>query len=294
MKELKKVFSCAFLFALIVLLFAPILRGQGQSEVVAITRLKNLSKGFNLYTEANDEHFPYAYRMDEFHVYWNYYIEVPAGWRMSTDAYKEFTYSRAWCNSTQAYIEDYRVLAAPAVTKVKEKDVDYEKKKKDYASSTYTYNGLLHLLPKSSVANPSKLPLIWQGLGHAELLGFALSNPALYCGSNVPPSDCMYKKFQNEYFNGVIFAPYSMWSYERGAHFLSVDGTVRFIPLGGTLEFAKTDQYTDPFAGYDMNGKPTAYWTAEGYPFLFRPDYDFEESRQDVAINDFFAKAIVD
>ncbi|MBS1718609.1 MAG: type II secretion system protein [Armatimonadetes bacterium] len=56
--------------------------------------------------------------------------------------------------------------------------------------TSLTFNGLLHKYPMASVQNPNSVPLVWSGLGPANIRGRAFSNPILNCMGQV--DDCRF------------------------------------------------------------------------------------------------------
>ena len=78
---------------------------------------------------------------------------------------------------------------------------------------------------------------------------------------------------------GAMFLIYdTMWMWSKGGNMAFTDTSAKFRRFGATLNPGDTDYKTDPYTGYDANGNPGFVWTDNaGYPWLFRPDYDFSQ-----------------
>jgi prepilin-type processing-associated H-X9-DG protein len=63
----------------------------------------------------------------------------------------------------------------------------------------------------------------------------------------------------------------------EGSNFALADGHAKFRRLGAELGTGDTDWKTDPYTGYDDEGKPGSFWWDGCHPWLFRPDYEFNK-----------------
>ena len=212
---------------------------------------------------------------------WNSRIEVPQGWQREnqTEAKTEAD-GMTWINATRRYYKNDAILAAPDLPVVKE-PVNYEDATKPYATVGYSYNGLLHAYRLSEVAEPTRLPLLWQGLGLVNWQGFAMSNPTLSC---IMPGPCHYGG--EPMTSGVLFMLKDMnIQHDSQFWFLSTDLTAYPLLLNHNPE-GNQDALRDPFATYTATGIAQAYWTSPGpgigqYPRMFKPDSTLEaEARE--------------
>lgn len=146
-------------------------------------------------------------------------------------------------------------------------------------------NGLLSQYPESGIAAPSNCPLLWEGRGKINRIGFAFSSPALVCDD--PNQPCVYKPPTYSTSggantcasgNGGTGAMYairdgsgqnvSLFIHSGGANFVYADGHVKWHKLGSG------NRLYDPYSRYDSSGNPGGYWYDGCFSCLFRPDWD--------------------
>ncbi len=251
---------------------------------------KQLGLAFMQYIQDYDESFPLSYNLNAPGApanIWQFAQLAPPDWPRSQGAqaghFRGISSMAAWANTIQPYIKNYQTNACPSGSPVQFGPLaaDYASPLKTPEGMTYTYNGLLHGYSQAGIAVPAKLILMWEGQGKAQRLGTFLSSPILMCN----PSDtrpCRYFSCVrgipgNVYPRAAMFATAgTMKVHTDGAMFIFADGHAKWRKLaynvgsagGGTWRF-------DPFAQYDANGFPLTYWWDGCNPWLFRPDYEF-------------------
>jgi hypothetical protein len=62
----------------------------------------------------------------------------------------------------------------------------------------------------------------------------------------------------------------TMFIHFNGVDWVFADGHAKWRRVG------TNDWRVDPYANYDDNGFPTAYWWDGCHAWLFRPDYNFQ------------------
>lgn len=254
------------------------------------SNLKQSGTATLIYTNDSDDLFPLGYRFTPDGAgygtwRWNYNVSTPLGWmgpsfaqgqaaRMAEDA-------SHWSNTVQPYMKNYGIYQAPGQSPVNVygyPDSGNPGQLAPPALSNMTYNGLLHAYSTTSVASPSACPLIWGGRGAGNADGASLSNPALYCPSDISTGGpCQYNPGtgaqSGQTVGGYMFTIYnSMWEYSKGANFTYTDSSTKFHLLGATLSPGNTDYNVDPYTGYNAQGNPGYFWWDGHYPWLFRPD----------------------
>jgi prepilin-type N-terminal cleavage/methylation domain-containing protein len=251
-------------------------------QTTCTSNIKQSALAFMMYINDYDETFPLGFGFLYNRWFWNFYHDVPYNWRVPNPGPAWTLFQVHWSNSIQPYVKNYGVYECPSCPPKRLSGVNYGAAATQPAKVAYTYNGLLHALSQAQIANPAKLPLLWEGRGKASVEGFALTSPALHCDDPARPcrySRCTLGQNGTDYPNGVLFAPEGpMWIHSKGALFAHADGSAKWRRLGAQIAPAITDRRTDPFVEYNAKGYPTGLvWTDGCYPWLFRPDYDFSQ-----------------
>lgn len=251
-------------------------------QVSCLSNTKQLGLGFMMYVQDYDETYPLGFGRSLTNGWlWNFNHAVPQNWRpLAPTDHRLACYPVHWGNSTQAYIKNLDLLACPSGTNV---NITSDVPVVPPARVAYTYNGLLMQYPIAGVASPAQLPMLWEGRGKANVIGFALSNPALRCDGNMDPNSCRYQPASTgctSTFTGTFSAMFvlsgTMWVHNGGANFTLADGHSKWRRLGATLSPGNTDWRNDPYTGYNAAGFPGFYWWDGCHAWLFRPDYNFQ------------------
>ncbi|MCH8274250.1 MAG: hypothetical protein IH851_05620 [Armatimonadetes bacterium] len=286
---------------LLLSLFAP-QRNGGQTQCVS--NMKQLGQGTHLYTEDHDGYYPLAMTANSRTRAWRVGLlrdgsdlgEFPHNWRPSQDEVRWYENLTHWTNAVYPYVQNYGIYACPVSS---ERDrVDRGVPSSEYASPnvnprnvSYTYNGFLHMFPNSGIVEPAQLPVLWEGHGKTQIIGFGLHNPALRCTTLDEP--CIYRRGGPPC--GLMFGSAerysnpggSYWVENKGQNWTMADTHVKWRRLGvhiankGTGLTSPGPPYTDwrvdPFTGYNDEGFAAWYWSDGCHSLLFRPDYDFSD-----------------
>jgi len=262
---------------------------EAAKKTAALSNCKQLATSYAIYLNDADDKYPLGYRFtDSTQTWrWNYSVSTPIGWmgsgyaqgvepRMSEDR-------RHWSNTIQPYAKNYGIYEAPGLPRKDVYGAPLTGGTAAPAMVNLTYNGLLHGWNATAVAAPSQLPLLWNGRGKGNAIGNSLTNPALLCQLAItgPGGDCLYSpgsgvqgQAAGAFLGGTMFTIYdSMWMYNKGGNMAYADTSAKFRKFGAGTD---TDYKTDPYTGYDAAGNPGFYWSDGNYPWLFRPDYNFQ------------------
>src|SRR5438067_2278377 len=253
-------------------------------QASCLSNCKQWGTAFMMYLQDHYEIFPPAYGYDRSLGGWavSYNHAVPADWRPVVDGRAMASLSH-WANILHPYVKNYGVYACPSSITTEFSDPTYYTRPvRPWANVSYTYNGLLMGYPYSGLATPSRLPLVWEGRGKAQVMGYAVASPVLTCPD--PAAPCRYVPHgpngpfdcvtgnggQSEVFttNGA-----SMWIHSHGAIFVNADGSAKWRRLGGVVA-GQTDYNNDPFTAYDEKGVPDRVWKDGCHAWLFRPDFE--------------------
>ena len=281
--------SCAILLGLLAVV-SPVFAKLG-SQTSSAANLKQLATAMIAYSEDYSGTLPLAFGRSATTGIWayNFRIAVPAGWPPSFDEDRRERDRWAWINATKPYYEDPRILVIPGLPKFRSlSNDDYDNARYPWHDVSVSMNGLLNNYPLSGIAEPSKLTLLWTGLGRVRYEGMTLPNPSLRCPE--PWLPCVYQPTQsgcgssNGSSSNMLVIPGSLWTYNRSGIFISVDSSVRIVPLGEATTTGGssadgtpfTDWHFDPYTGYDPMGFPGFYWKDGCHVLIFRPDFDFE------------------
>ena len=202
-------------------------------------------------------------------------------------------------NSVQPYMKNLQLQEVPTAT-AGTITTETPNPGATVANSGMAYNGFLHSMSTSAVANGSVVPLVWTGFGNGMLKYRAAIQPALTCSVASPNGSvpCQFNPTGYPQTNGT--GPFG-WvgigpSYTKAATFgnrgivCRVDSSTKALPVGvlqGDLNVAPPaatlqSAYGDPFAKVGPDGDITqgAYITSctlgggPGYWCYFRPDRD--------------------
>ncbi len=270
----------AILAAILFPVFAQAREKARQTSCLSDT--KQFGNAFMMYVQDYDEHFPLDYGNFP-GVGWaaGFLLGVPADWRPPT-AFRKTVYPVHWANSVQSYIKNYGVYGCPsgAELRLDFAAADYAKPLKPWANCSYAYNGLLMSYPLAGMPTPSRVPLLWEGLGKIQLAGFSASNPELICDD--PNAPCVFVPptangcAPGNGGMGAMYDPFAtMWIHTQGIIFLNSDGSAKWRRVGAQIN-ADTDGNTDPFTNYDANGFPSSHWWDGCHQWLFRPNIEWQ------------------
>jgi prepilin-type N-terminal cleavage/methylation domain-containing protein len=261
---------------------------EAAKKTATLSNFKQTATAFIMYAGDADDAFPLAFSPDTANDMqrWNFNTSTPAGWRPGAFSQEPRLSEDGmhWANSVQPYMKNYQLFEQTGISKTRLATPDYANAVRQPQTVGVSYNGLLHTLTSSSIAQPSRLPLLWAGRGKQNIEGFALTNPVLRCDGTGP---CVFNPSGNPQANATgsyaWFGGGSIWVYGRGMHFASADSSARHRNLGGpniAPNYAR-DYNNNPFAEIDERGFPLSMWGCTmgagtpSYACLFRPDSEF-------------------
>lgn len=253
---------------------------EAAKKTAALSNVKQTATAFAMYLADSDDTYPTGYRFTPGVGWrWNFSVSTPLGWmgpnyaqgqpaRMAEDA-------SHWTNCIASYTKSDNILEGPGLPQRDVYGVTGATPRRP-ALVNMTYNGLLHAWSATAVAAPSNLPLIWNGRGRGNGIGNSLTNPALTCPQD-GSAGCRYTPGGAP--GGAMFTIWdSMWMWAKGGNMAFADTSAKFRRFGATLSPGATDWRQDPYTGYNAQGNPGFVWVdGAGYPWLFRPDYDFSQ-----------------
>ncbi len=251
-------------------------------QTACLSNTKQLASAFLMYTTDYDDTMPLAFGTSPgLGIMYAYNHAVPALWRPSQPdgSDRAIAAKQQWANTIQPYVKNYGLYACPSGPEVDVASAsDYAAPLTAWANVSYSFNGLLHQSPTAAIVVPSKLPLLWEGRGQAQVKGFSLSNPTLAC-TGTDAAACIYRPRANgacdsgDGGKGAVFGLSGpMRMHGGGANFAYADGHAKWVRLGANTD---TDADVDPYTAYDAKGNPGMVWTNGCHAWLFRPDYTF-------------------
>lgn len=273
----------------------------------ALSNARQLGAAFLMYAADQDDLLPHALPVEPAHGEQGQRFSqaIPAGWDYPEDKAPD---AMAWANAIQPYAHSYAILAATGAPAHRYEVTDfypllftppYEAAATPWFNSSYTMNGLLSIYPLASVAEPSRLALVWQGEGNAAGEGYANASPMLRCEAadlrpcrfnpNGSPQEgtTISGGIADFWWTGPDADPgVSFATYGPGMTYVGTDGSAKYRPNGSakvsTGNFPRIVDYGDPFSAYDSEGRPAGMWSCSSdggltfYRSFFRPDTTFQ------------------
>jgi prepilin-type N-terminal cleavage/methylation domain-containing protein len=245
-----------------------------------ISNSRQFGTAFMQYVQDYDGLFPMGFGHGTITAIWlwNFWHATPPNWRASITPsnFRWWAYPVHWSNSLIPYLRNQGIYGCPSGSPFRLGVPDYANPVVPWTNVTFTYNGLLMSYPDSQIANPAMLPLLWEGQGKVQVEGFALSNAALMCQDGTD-LNCFYKprtpsgcQTGNGGTSAMFVTAGTMFIHFNGVDWVFADGHAKWRRVG------TNDWRVDPYANYDANGFPTAYWWDGCHAWLFRPDYNFQ------------------
>lgn len=259
-------------------------------KIQTISNMKQLGTATLIYVADYDDLFPSAYWIQAnsiirtWPVYSSTYYPADSSGNWAGVAGLDGMHT-LWHNSIEPYKKNLELTEVAGVQKNAFAIPATATRGQGY--SALNMNGLLHHWPTTAVNNPSKVPLVWAGLGAWNQGGLAHTNPQLECGSSpLPQTGCIYGSSLNggvqvRFGTGSPFVANSHHLYAGGTIVTNTDSSTRFIRIGnGTADALNNNPFGDPWAAYDpaqKAGTPTGtyYICATGskmYPCFFAPN----------------------
>jgi prepilin-type N-terminal cleavage/methylation domain-containing protein len=274
----------AIIAILAAILFPVFAQAKAAAKKTAdLSNVKQMGTSTAIYEGDFDDLFPLQAGRDNTGLWgYNYNKYVPYDWAgaNSSPLVREAYSQSFYMNSMQPYIKNYDILSIPGAPNTEYQPATIVAPGKIKRSSSYGFNGLLSSYASASIVNPAMLPVLSEVNGFAAGLGWGFANPALTC--TTLHANCSYIPCGGT-GNGSTSAMYvaynssTYWSYSQGENYSLGDTHAKFRRVGGTLAPGDTDYRVDPMTQYDPTGRAGYYWWDGCHPWLFRPDYDFNE-----------------
>jgi prepilin-type N-terminal cleavage/methylation domain-containing protein len=253
-------------------------------QTSCLSNQKQIGTAFLAYSIDYDDAYPLAFgRTPSLGWMYNFNLRVPFNWDPNngpgTDRYVGAQMS--WANSVYPYIKSWQIYACPSQT------TDTIVSAAAQAANVvvpptrvgYVYNGLLMSLNSSSLRNPSDVIMMYED-GKNRRLGFALSQPALFCPD--ANAECVFVPKPNYRVSGPCGTGNGstmQWFgiagdvkvHSGGQNFIYSDGHVKFRRLNSA---AATDLKYDPWTNYSATGQPNSMFWDGCHGLRFSPQYD--------------------
>jgi prepilin-type N-terminal cleavage/methylation domain-containing protein len=268
---------------------------EAAKKTSSISNGKQQGTAMLIYTADYDDLFPIGYpvHINTGAILWNYYPAVPANWDNGRVVYLEID-DYAWQNSTQAYRKNYQILEGTGLP-LGRASVAYPTPLNPpgfRANTNLTMNGLLTSWSTTAVADPSRLPLVWQGEFKMNVEGYGDVNPAMRCNSptaqpclfnpNGPPqpgATLPSNGRADAVWGAYTASADTVWVYGKGLNFVATDSSARFRTLNPNGSPGPHQTYNDYAQDYvPGTGLSTTIHrcrsnsTSPYYTSFFRPD----------------------
>jgi prepilin-type N-terminal cleavage/methylation domain-containing protein len=258
-----------------------------------LSNVKQLGTATAIYLGDADDLYPQQSGQDATGLWGHNFMKfAPYDWAISGGGQpNRGLYSRdMYMNTMQPYVKNWDMVSSPSAPI---KDGFHSSQttgvldptKKKY-NTTYAFNGFLTSYPSTAIAESAKQILLSGANGFAAGVGVTFANPALAC--TVANSPCTYQPLTGTACvvgnggQGYMYVTFgypsssaSYWMYSKGQNWAHTDTHGKFRRVGATLSPNNTDWRTDPWTGYDSQGRAGFYWWNGCHAWLFRPDYDF-------------------
>ena len=274
-------------------------------KAAAISQSKQAGTGIILYSGDSDDQFPCGavpnletaevkYRVDGARL--DFTPQNPSGWFNPTSAPTAIAeYNLVWNNAVFPYTKNYDMMNLPATNVTELTTGIYANKTpqlKKPVPNNLSFNGLLQYLSSSAVAQPSGLPLLWQGYGSSSNNGAAFLSPVLNCNGTGP---CMFNPGgppqanatgTPQVFSFTLDGPtYNV--YGTGQIYVFTDSSARMVKMGtgNNAKYPASTNSLIPWQYLDAQGRvpktPGAFFRGMGglrganYAAAFCPDNTF-------------------
>ncbi len=265
---------------------------EAAKKTQAISNAKQTAQATAIYVTDFDDLFPSAYRIQSngnIRTWPNYAAALFPAWSNDqTGNWANLAGTTGnhlmWQNSTEPYRKNLQLMELPGAPTTAMSPYPTSPIREP-GTAALTMNGLLHFYSGTAVENPSSVPLVWLGLGKANIKGLAHSNPVLDCGPTSPQANCLFGTATDggviiRFGDGNPFVATSHWAYSGGTIIVRTDTSAKFYKIGqGNATTPNNNPYGDPWSRYEANnGRPLGNYyqcTSGGtvtYPCFFMPN----------------------
>jgi hypothetical protein len=272
------------LVCLLCVFLAPILRHvkAQQDSNICLSNLRRIGQATLMYVQDYDQTMPMATVNTRSSWNTNSPHMVPDNWSSLITHPAVIGSKCIWPNTTLPYGITLATLKCPSQEAYKYivPRFTYDTPLAPPVPVGYAMNGLLNVYPLSSVVNPSRVPLIWEGRGRSGYLGGVLQNPTMTCVDGTQPCRFGHTQLGNQAGNGgagfMMVLNGTIWTHGRANHWFFLDGHVEVRNLGASVgkdgSYVATDPHVDPYTGYNERGIPQFTNSDGAFPAVFRPD----------------------
>ena len=265
------------ILAILGLYLMPLYQGykSKQEASICITNLRRLGQSTLMYASDFDETLPLSTANVNSQWLTNFSFPVPPSWSSLTTDRAVIGSTFVWPNSVRSHgvLDSDLTCPAQSVGRLTQVRYTYSTPLAKPNVVSYSMNGLLNSLQLSSIADKSRVPLIWEGRGRQSGLGGVLQNPLLTCIDGTQP--CVFNTGCLGGTNGGTGGAFGLlgpiWTHGKRNHWLFIDGHVEGRPLGAVIS-GDTDRTVDMYRDYNEAGFPNFIYTDGCFPELFRPD----------------------
>jgi prepilin-type N-terminal cleavage/methylation domain-containing protein len=266
---------------------------EAAKKTSTLSNVKQLGSAYIMYATDYDDLFPMftsgrpdgTIRWNTIHPYPTGWFQDPAGWT-SIDGIEGANQHPA--NSTQPYIKNLGLTEMTGIERNMVNPPDFALPRlKEPGNNGLSYNGLLHAMSNTTMDAPALVPLVSSSIGKINLMGRALTQPALRC-TLVGPCQFNASAFPQAGLTdprgGTWFGTFGRPGVVYVRHIVAVraDGHATYVPIGGSTF---NTNINDPWSRYDAAGVPTSIRQCQlgstfvVYPCFFRPDQDGTRSK---------------
>jgi prepilin-type N-terminal cleavage/methylation domain-containing protein len=266
---------------------------ESAAKAATMTQMRQTATALILYASDQDDTLPQGLRPNRTtNGYWNTGgALIPPDWYTGGN-YRPDECAEQWANAIQPYKGTYATFVGAGLPDARPLDPSvYAGAVKPFHKSSVTFNGLLSTYRLGSIANPSRLTMIWLGFGKNTDVGAAYVHPRLLCNGVGPcifNPDGLCQQNASPGAGGRMdtwVQDKTMWVYFKGMPLIFSDTSAKFRRFGSRPGYyvANGNPNYDPFAVYDANGVPEEMWrcASQGatvyYSCFFRPDNRFDE-----------------
>ena len=253
-------------------------------QTQGVANMRSLAVATLLYSGDHEDVAPVVYAaLDDLSPAVSHFIAVPPRWEQGQDEAYYSQVASSWPNSVGSYGSTAALLKSPVSRAWRPVKGNYALAAAGHrhAEVNPAFNGLLNSWPLASASSPSQLPLLTQVNGSVNIVGYARSNPRLFCLTPgpclfVPESvDCSPTK-PGTMSSLIPQVEASQWVHRQGQIVAFSDTSVKWRPMRSPPN-APSDVRTSFWSRFSEDGMSQTEWReSKGcHPVLFRPSFDF-------------------